>query len=337
MSFIVTQHTKQQQLGAKAPSTSSASAGNQSTSVGTQSTSVGTLETTARKLPVATKSTQAVAETTAWKIVPNRVQEHTVTLTGIRVLAEHGASKILTGAWNKAGHEGTFHVSLDGEISWTGPKWCKGTKYNGKYLYDFVISGKATIEVLQKFRGADPTVFSLTYVFLAEARHDVNLARELNKEYKNSNGETGIKFRVQRFYEGKALPYNKVVVPVGRNKYKVFFTVWGPVPEDIAKLPTFQVLQVWKESETEKKFRMSAAQRREKNRQNQKRRSAWKKAATGKREAKVEKKSVTKNWRWVPKPISVQPAPEKAWVSENLAEEVEKLSVEEFPDLKADC
>jgi hypothetical protein len=302
---------------------------NRSASATTQPASAGTLTETAGKLPVATKSTQAVARenltTHPWKTVQNaerhKPKVHSFSMQNLRVKAEETAEPTLNAYAEKQGKKGWhFHVVTEsnkaagqvvGEVIYTGP-----TKVPGKEVFDFLKSG-VPVELMVPRRGlGKPTMYFMTYNSVREAVPDCKEARKTKN------------FRVHQHHAGKTLPYNRVVVRVAAGKWKLFFTVWGEIPEELE--PYAKVLQVWEESETEKKFRMSAAERREKNRQNQKRRSAWKKVSAGKREAKVEKKSA-------PKPISVQPAPEKAWVSENLAEEVEKLSVKEFPDLKADC
>ena len=318
MSSLVLENTHISQLSNG--STQSASAGTQSASAGTQSALAGTLEATASQHPDVLETTQGGAEWEAVKKKPAS-KGHSFSVQNLRVKAEVTAEATLNACAEKQGKKGWhFHVVTEsnkaagqvvGEVIFTGP-----TKVRGKEVYDFLMSG-VLVEVMGSRRGmGKPTMYFMTYSSLTEAVPDCKAARKLKN------------FRVHQHHAGKTLPYNRVVVRVAAGKWKLFFTVWGELPKELE--PWAKVLQVWEESETEKKFRMSAAQMREKNRQNQKRRSAWKKVSAGKREAKVEKKSA-------PKPISVQPAPEKAWVSENLAEEVEKLSVEEFPDLGADC
>ena len=317
-------NTHTQQLGARAPSTAALAA---ATSLGAQapSTQLGaqasnTLVAASTEHAAATKSTQAVAK---WKTVETKPapKGHSFPVQNLRVKAEVTAKATLNACAEEQGKKGWhFDVvtkdnkaagQVEGEVIFTGP-----TKVRGKEVFDFLMSG-VPVEVMGSRRGmGKPTMYFMTYFSVGEAVPDCKAARKLKN------------FRVHLHHAGKTQPYNRAVVRVAAGKWKLYFTVWGELPKELE--PWAKVLQVWEESETEKKFRMSAAQRTEKNRQNQKRRSAWKKAAAGKREAKVEKKPASK-------PISVQPAPEKAWVSENLAEEVEKLSVEEFPDLGADC
>ena len=285
--------------------------------LGNKSAKAGELTVTALNHAAAKKSTQA-----KWKTIEKPAPKvHSFSLQNLRVKAEVTAGETLNAFAEKQGKKGwNFCVVTEsnkaagqvvGQVIFTGP-----TKVRGKEVYDFLTSG-VPVEVMVPRRGmGKPTMYFMTYSNVKEAVPDCKEARKLKN------------FRVHQHHAGKTLPYNRVVVRVAAGKWKLFFTVWGELPEELK--PWAKVHQEWEESEAEKKFRMSAAERSKKHRQNQKRRSAWKKAAAGKREAKVEKKSA-------PKPISVQPAPEKAWVSENLAEEVEKLSVEEFPDLGAKC
>jgi len=306
MSSIIVKNTQTTQSGAKALDNTSGAV-----ALGNKSAKAGELAVIALNHAAASKSTRA-----KWKTVEKaEPKEHSFSMQYLRVKSTDVKAEATLNAYaKKKGKKGwLFHVVTEsnktagqvvGEVIFTGP-----TKVRGKEVFDFLMSG-VPVELMVPRRGlGKPMICSMTGSSLYELLPDCQEMRKLNN------------YRVHKWNAGKK---TKGVIRVAAGKYKIFFTVWGEVHEALREFVT--VHQEWEESEAEKKFRMSTAKRSEKNRQNQKRRSAWKKAAAGKREAKVEKKSA-------PKPISVQPAPEKVWVSENLAEKVEKLSVEEFPEL----